>query len=593
MRSRDLTIPLGLWICAAVCAHFLFGTGGLVVGTMHEDSAELWKLAREASQLAAQGEISFDVSLAETNDTAQPREETLPSKPPPPASKPPADKPVPTVEVVKPPPPATPPPPPPARAIALVPKLKEPEKPVVLPPESLKDRRIAVLQHVRPNQDDNPEAKFLGNEADHVQQETVATQTSHDKDDENPTPGGNHPGADTHPGDSSRTRIADSEDRPGQKNRAPGERVPELEVVHEPKIPTASQPAPAGARAVERSPGSHERRPATESTETNPSTMPTASPEVESAGSGTWSFNPTRPVASARESPDAGVGPATPSLPGGKLWSLPGLGRNGAPGSINTNLDSAQVVAVVGSDTMQRLRDSDGERRRSEHRGSWVASKFERWRGAIENYVSSVKPGNQTALNTARSPFATYLTMMHVRIHPIFADSFLGSLDQLPANHPLNDQKLMTMLEIVLARDGRLLKMGVVRTSGVTTFDIAALDAVDRAQPFGPAPVEIVSGDGRVYFHWEFHRDEVYACSTAGAQPYLLPSAAPEEPGIGPGKPSVPSVPTHEHGVPPASPNDSRQGILPAGVPGTESHGGAPRVRGAIASNGTSFRAAR
>ena len=25
MRTRDVTIPLALWICAAVCAHFLFG----------------------------------------------------------------------------------------------------------------------------------------------------------------------------------------------------------------------------------------------------------------------------------------------------------------------------------------------------------------------------------------------------------------------------------------------------------------------------------------------------------------------------------------------------------------------------------------
>ena len=43
-----------------------------------------------------------------------------------------------------------------------------------------------------------------------------------------------------------------------------------------------------------------------------------------------------------------------------------------------------------------------------------------------------MKPGNQTALNTAAVPFASYLNGMHNRIHPIFADSFLGSLDGLP-----------------------------------------------------------------------------------------------------------------------------------------------------------------
>ena len=126
------------------------------------------------------------------------------------------------------------------------------------------------------------------------------------------------------------------------------------------------------------------------------------------------------------------------------------------------------------------------------------------------------------ALNAAAVPFASYLNGMHNRIHPIFADSFLDSLDSVPQSHPLNDQHLVTRLEIVLTKDGSLKEMGVVRTSGITAFDIAALDSVERAQPFGPAPDVIVSPDGNVYFHWEFHRDEVYACSTIGARPFIL-----------------------------------------------------------------------
>jgi TonB family protein len=152
---------------------------------------------------------------------------------------------------------------------------------------------------------------------------------------------------------------------------------------------------------------------------------------------------------------------------------------------------------------------------------------------------------------------------MHNRIHPIFADSFLESLDGLPANHPLNDQHLVTRLEIVLTKDGHLRKMGIVKTSGITAFDIAALDAVDRAQPFGPAPNAIVSPDGNVYLHWEFHRDEVYACSTMGARPFILNNgSAPgnEEPTV-PGQPG-PKSPTHERGAPPAGPNDAREGSL-------------------------------
>ncbi len=180
--------------------------------------------------------------------------------------------------------------------------------------------------------------------------------------------------------------------------------------------------------------------------------------------------------------------------------------------------------------------------------------------------MSSVKPGNQTALNTAQVPFASYLNGMHNRIHPIFADSFLESLDGLPANHPMNDQKLVTKLEIILTKDGHLRRMGIVKTSGLTAFDVAALDAIDRAQPFGPAPTAIISPDGNVYLQWEFHRDEVYACSTQGAQPFILnkpgPTKDPQPPA-----PS-PASPTQERGAPPSSPNDAREGALsPAEAP--------------------------
>ena len=232
---------------------------------------------------------------------------------------------------------------------------------------------------------------------------------------------------------------------------------------------------------------------------------------------------------------------------------------------MNINLSHTGMVAAVGVDQLRKERVADGERRKSEHRGSWTASNFERWRNAIENYVSTVKPGNQTALNTAAVPFASYLNTIHNRIHPIFADSFLGSLGNLPRTHPMNNPKMVTRLEIVVSpKEGRIVKMGIVKTSGITAFDVAALDSVHRAQPFGPAPGAIVSPDGNVYLHWEFHRDEVFACSTMHARPFMLntPAKPPVEPEP-PGGPN-PKSPTHERGAPPpVNINESREGALP------------------------------
>jgi hypothetical protein len=566
MRSRDVSIPLALWICAAVCAHFLFGTGGAVVAQIHDDRTELWKLSHEASDLARHGPSSIEVSLG---DQADSKDEALPPPPPPP---PPPELEKPKPEATAPKPTEKAPPKPeekkPEDKKILVQKKPEEKKDTPPPPEPKIDHRIAVRQHVEPDQKDNPNAHFIADDANRVERETVATQTSHDRDDANPTPAGAHHGMESNPGDSDRQRIAEAEAHKGEKNRAPGEHGTEFDVLQEPHLPKPSPASLSPATAPKGSLGA-DGRPLSPSPGQEAQPLPAeggpsqASPDVESAAGGSWSFDPTRPAGAPGAAPDNSAGASTAQpLPGGKMWSLPGLGQQAAPGQMNTNINPGQIASIVGEDNLRKLREADGERRKSEHRGSWQASNFDRWRSAIENYVSSVKPGNQTSLNTARVPFASYLNGMHNRIHPIFADSFLESLDGLPASHPMNDKHLVTKLEIVLTRDGHLKRMGIVRTSGITAFDIAALDSVDRAAPFGPAPSAIISPDGNVYLHWEFHRDEVFACSTQGAQPFLLNNpAGPKNEEPAPPTPGPRNTP-HERGTPSPSPNDAREGWL-------------------------------
>jgi hypothetical protein len=129
------------------------------------------------------------------------------------------------------------------------------------------------------------------------------------------------------------------------------------------------------------------------------------------------------------------------------------------------------------------------------------------------------------ALGDAGVPFAHYLNAMHNRIHPIFTGQFLESLDKLSPTNPMNDSRLATMLEIVLNRDGSISKVGIIKTSGITAFDIATIDSVTRAAPFGSAPDAIVSPDDHVYLDWEFRREPVWACSTMNAHPILLKAA--------------------------------------------------------------------
>jgi TonB family protein len=447
---------------------------------------------------------------------------------------------------------------------------EDPAKKLDPPPQT--DRRIAVRQHVQATQADNPTARFIGDEANHVDKETAATQTSHDQDDPTPTPGGNHAGPDKQMGDSDQTKIAESEEHAGDKNRAPGERGTEFDIQPLPPSQRAqgSITLPGAVSSLIPRVGGDGRTPmpSLDPSQMTPGGAGSASPEVWTAAEGGgFTFNPMRPATGATAA--NGQGPGDSSRPNASVplssttWL--GLGGKPGPGQVNLNLNQSGVIAAVGQDELRKEREADGERRRSQHRGSWLASNFERWKSAIENYVSSVKPGNQTALNTAAVPFATYLNGMHNRIHPLFAESFLGSLSALPRDNPLNDPKLITRLEIVVTKDGHIVRMGIVKTSGVTAFDIAALDSVQRASPFGPAPSAIISPDGRVYLHWEFHRDEVYACSTMNARPFMLnvPARGPAaEPPALPTKPG-PVTPPLERGAPaPANANEIREGAL-------------------------------
>lgn len=572
--SRSHEIPIVLWVCAAICAHFMMGGG------TEEVSKQLRKISDDRRYISALGtrtrervrasEQTFDIAVVDQG--VAPTEDEPPEPEPPPVAKKDEPKPEPPKPAVEPEKKAVAPPKPELKVVV---KDEDPLK--KLDEQELKaDKRIAVKQHAQPKQEDNPNARFIADEANKVEEEKVATQTAHDEDAENPTPGANKTaGPKDQTGDSDRTKIADSDEHKGNKDNAPGEKGTEFDVQRDNKpvekpmtatvIPAPPSEATPKTGGDGRSPSEIAKNPTPP--ELAPGAEPAPAPEIAQSPDGASWFTPVRPATKSQKDPVAGTTnqrkPVNPTARQNTKWL--GLGGNPGPGQVNLNLNNKGVVAVVGSEQLRKERVADGERRKSEHRGSWTASNFERWRNAIENYVSNVKPGNQTALNTAAVPFASYLNTIHNRLHPIFADNFLGSLDNLPKAHPLNSPRLITKLEIVVSpKNGRIVKMGIVKTSGITAFDIAALDSVNRAQPFGPAPGAIVSPDGNVYLHWEFHRDEVYACSTMHARPFML-TTPPKAPTQEPQPPApAPKGPNERGAPPPVNLHEMREGAVPS-----------------------------
>jgi hypothetical protein len=111
------------------------------------------------------------------------------------------------------------------------------------------------------------------------------------------------------------------------------------------------------------------------------------------------------------------------------------------------------------------------------------------------------------------------------RVHPIFTDQFLASLNQLPPDAPLN-RSLFAVVDLTLEpREGLIAAIAIVRTSRIEAFDAGVVDALRKAAPFGAAPVEILSEDGKVHLQWVLHRNPEVACSTYFMQPLLLKSA--------------------------------------------------------------------
>lgn len=522
---RDSHIPIFLWVAVAVLLHLSSG-GGLEQGARIAEQREMVRaFANDVrSHVRARLEPPVEVTLLDEDvpeeeviapeppkgpspeQDEQPREDAVAPRPEKLALEKEKQKELQKVEELK-----KAEPKPEEKPAETPKKADEPKKEVPLAVVAVPNR-IAVKQHVKDKDQSNPNAALIADNANKVEEETQARITSTNQDDPAPSPGTHLGGPKETQGDAEENELAQSEDKEGGKKA-------EAEPASAPK-----QEANLNAVGLK-----------VEKTETAQKAQAghlaqAAAPEIPDTlrSSGT-SFG----MADAQAAREAVLAQKRrQARKAQRATDFLGLGAQGTTeNGVNLNLSPSTALAAIGKDTLRQDRERDAEQRRSRHRGSFQTMGLEKWRSAIENYVPSVKLGNTTALNTAAVPFASYLNDIHNRIHPVFAIRFLGSLDRLPSDHVMNGKDLSTNLEIVLDQEsGKLVRMGVTKTSGVTSFDVAALEAIQQSSPFGPPPKEIVSPDGRVYLHWEFYRNPFYACSTYFAHPFMLkaqPSSAP------------------------------------------------------------------
>lgn len=363
------------------------------------------------------------------------------------------------------------------------PTQRKPQQPPVEAPQAVQQRSAD------PDVEAPENPRFIAEENSRVEEETVARIRNMVRDDPTPSPGRQQKRSDTleEQGNSDEQKVAEVRDKAGSDARKVTEdeakrQRPDKAIKADPiKAERVASQAPDGKRADTSGDRASEQA-ADTITITDPA--------------GTFSIRR----------------PSSASQGGGQRAAGRGPGRD---------LAWSQFEAAVGSEELEQDRRAYLAEQKSSQRGISREKTWNEFRGAIENYVPGVKPGQETALNAAASPFATYLAAVHRRIHREFADRFLRSLPI--GGSPYQDATLMTKLEIVLNRDGSVHRVGVVHSSGLLPFDFGAFNSVLRAQPYPPAPSSILSGDGRVYFHWGFYRNQ-RQCGTFNAEPYIIPN---------------------------------------------------------------------
>jgi len=204
------------------------------------------------------------------------------------------------------------------------------------------------------------------------------------------------------------------------------------------------------------------------------------------------------------------------------------LGKRGLPG-INTPLAFNDYERIMGKEKLDEERQV-AARKMSSKKGRWER-KLEAVKSSLENFVPDIRPGNQTALKTRAHPFALYVARMHRRIHELWGFGFLDDLEGKPSNHPLNNMDLWTNLEVSVNPDGSVHKVTIAKTSGLTEFDVAAVDTVLSSAPYEATPEAIRSVNGKVYLRWGFYRNW-RQCGTFNVEPYIL-TDVPDDGGKG------------------------------------------------------------
>jgi TonB family protein len=121
----------------------------------------------------------------------------------------------------------------------------------------------------------------------------------------------------------------------------------------------------------------------------------------------------------------------------------------------------------------------------------------------------------KAALNAKRWPYATFFSGMKKKVaeHWKPADEYQRH-DPDPSVY--GGKILVTELEVAVRADGSLDRVSVRRSSGLEFLDDTAVQALEKAQPLGEPPCQILKHTGLMRFPLRFAFDTGHSAASVG-----------------------------------------------------------------------------
>ena len=123
-----------------------------------------------------------------------------------------------------------------------------------------------------------------------------------------------------------------------------------------------------------------------------------------------------------------------------------------------------------------------------------------------QDHLKDIDQGLETLLNAREFKYYTYYNRIRRQLSQHWEPKVKVKLSQMfkQGRYLAAATDRITKLVVVLDRGGNLVKVQVLRESGVTDLDDAATEAFQSAAPFPNPPSGIVEKDGTVKIRWDF-----------------------------------------------------------------------------------------